>query len=132
MSLLPDKLYTAEQTRSLDAVAIEGRGVEGYTLMQRAGAAAFQVLRACWPQAQGVSILCGPGNNGGDGFVIGNLALQAHLGVDLYLVGDAKKLQGDAATAATDFQSQGGKVLSGGCPSESNTTITNSAVSPGL
>ena len=110
MSLLPEKLYTAEQTRALDSVAIEGRGIAGYTLMQRAGAAAFQVLRACWPHVQRISILCGPGNNGGDGFVIGNLALQAHLEVDLYLAGDTKKLKGDAATAAKDFQSRGGKI----------------------
>jgi hydroxyethylthiazole kinase-like uncharacterized protein yjeF len=114
MSPLPEKLYTAEQTRSLDTVAIEDRGVEGYTLMQRAGAATFQVLRARWPHARRISVLCGPGNNGGDGFVVGNLALQAHLEVDLYLVGDAKRLKGDAATAAKDFQAQGGEILSAG------------------
>ncbi|HKY91209.1 MAG TPA: NAD(P)H-hydrate epimerase, partial [Nevskiaceae bacterium] len=64
------RLYSAAQVRALDARAIQDLGVPGYTLMQRAAQASFDVLRARWPRARRLAVLCGPGNNGGDGFEI--------------------------------------------------------------
>ena len=49
---LPAAVYTAEQVRALDRAAIEGRGIPGYELMCRAGAAALAALRARWPAAR--------------------------------------------------------------------------------
>jgi NAD(P)H-hydrate epimerase len=46
---LPEPLYFAEQSRALDRIAIEGHGIPGYTLMQRAAQAAFELLRSRWP-----------------------------------------------------------------------------------
>ena len=51
MRELPVELYRAVQVRELDRIAIEERGIPGYTLMNRAGAAAFTLLRQRWPDS---------------------------------------------------------------------------------
>ena len=66
----PDKFYYAAQTRQLDQAAIKHGGIPGYTLMQRAGQASFMLLRSRWPRARRITVVCGPGNNGGDGYVM--------------------------------------------------------------
>lgn len=96
---LPEALYYAAQSRQLDRVAIEERGIAGYELMQRAGAAAFSLLRARWPRARRVTVVCGPGNNGGDGYVIARLAAEAGLQAAVLVLGDPARLHGDALTA---------------------------------
>ncbi len=96
---LPDQLYFAEQTRELDRIAIEEHGIPGYTLMQRAGQAAFAVLRSRWPQARRIVVVCGPGNNGGDGYVIARLAGKAGLEPIVMALGDSGRLRGDALKA---------------------------------
>lgn len=67
-------LYTAAQVRALDRCAIDVHGIPGYDLMQRAAWAAWNSLRRRWPDARRVLVLCGPGNNGGDGFLLARLA----------------------------------------------------------
>lgn len=71
-------LFTTEQVRAIDRAAIAG-GVPGIELMQRAANAALASLRRHWPQARSVCVLCGPGNNGGDGFLLAALAHEAGL-----------------------------------------------------
>ncbi len=69
---------TAAQVRARDARVIEGRGIPGRVLMELAGRGAADAVTARWPGAA-VAVLCGPGNNGGDGFVIARwLALWGH------------------------------------------------------
>ncbi|WP_435684666.1 NAD(P)H-hydrate dehydratase [Sedimenticola selenatireducens] len=109
-SQFPPQLYLAEQVRALDRCAIAQFGIPGLTLMERAGAAAFGLLRTRWPAARHVTVLCGTGNNGGDGFVVARLALQAGLDVRLLQLGDTKKLQGDALASAEKFRQAGGCV----------------------
>ncbi|WP_037375732.1 bifunctional ADP-dependent NAD(P)H-hydrate dehydratase/NAD(P)H-hydrate epimerase [Sedimenticola selenatireducens] len=109
-SQFPPQLYLAEQVRALDRCAIAQFGIPGLTLMERAGAAAFGLLRTRWPAARHVTVLCGTGNNGGDGFVVARLALQAGLDVRLLQLGDIKKLQGDALASAEKFRQAGGCV----------------------
>jgi len=99
---LPDALYRAEQVRALDRAAIEGHGIAGYELMTRAGQAALDVLRARWPAARRVAVLCGGGNNGGDGYVIARLARVAGLDARALWLADPANLSGDAATAWRD------------------------------
>ncbi len=96
---LPDALYRAAQVRELDRRAIEVLGVSGATLMQRAGDAAYRLLRVRWPRARKIAVVCGPGNNGGDGYVVARLALAdgcapvlLHLG-DLSAAGDAAAMR---------------------------------------
>lgn len=99
---LPEQLYTAAQTRELDRISIEEFGIPGYTLMQRAGQAAFDLLQSSWPDTDALHIFCGTGNNGGDGFVIAALAKQQNINVHIVLVGAAEKIAGDARLAYDD------------------------------
>ncbi|MEO6696551.1 MAG: NAD(P)H-hydrate epimerase, partial [Gammaproteobacteria bacterium] len=99
MTALPLTLYHAAQVRELDRIAIEDYGIPGATLMERAGAAAFAVLRQHWSQAQRIVVLCGVGNNGGDGFVIARLAHEAGVTVTVVQLGDTGSLRGAALQA---------------------------------
>lgn len=92
-------LYSAEQSRELDRRAIAA-GTPGYTLMQRAGDAAFAYLRDQWPDATRIVVLAGRGNNGGDGYVLARLAWTQHLDARLVTVGDHEQLKGEVAEAA--------------------------------
>lgn len=99
MSSQPLPLYTAEQVRNLDRIAIEEFGVDGFDLMKRAGKAAFRLARRRWPQARRLLVLCGGGNNGGDGYVVAGLAAQQGIACQCVAVSDPSKLSGTAASA---------------------------------
>jgi len=105
---LPRALYRAEQVRALDRIAIEQQGIPAEELMERAGAAAFSLLRARWPQAQSLLVLAGAGNNGGDGYVLARLAHRYRLGVRVLTLGDHRRLQGAALAAAEAYRAAGG------------------------
>src|SRR5688572_26170565 len=87
-SKLPSAVHTAEQVRAMDRYAIEQLRIPAYTLMTRAGMAALRVLRECWPEAHRVVILCGPGNNGGDGYVLARLARAQGVQVQVVALSD--------------------------------------------
>ena len=105
-SYLPGPLYTAEQVRALDQAAING-GILGITLMRRAGAAIFELICDCWPEVRSLSVWCGAGNNGGDGYIVAGLAQQRGYQVQLVQVGAVEKLTGDAKTACEWAVEQG-------------------------
>src|SRR5690606_34886765 len=107
MSELPSALYRAAQVRELDRIAIQTFGIPGLTLMERAGRATFAALRHRWPEARRLAVLCGTGNNGGDGFVVARLAHEAGLAVEVLQVGDAARLAGDALAAAEALRAAG-------------------------
>ena len=92
-------LYTAAQVRKLDRIAIEEKAIAGIQLMKRAGRAVFNTLIARWPIPTKVTVLCGVGNNAGDGYIVAALAAQRRLPVEVIQVGEANKLKGDALTA---------------------------------
>jgi len=71
---LPVALYSTAQVRALDAHAINDLKVPGYVLMKRAGEAALRYLRTRWPMSHRIVIVCGHGNNGGDGYVLARFA----------------------------------------------------------
>ena len=71
----PPNLYDAAALRKLEAQACAALGGDESELMRRAGQAAWRHLLQHWPQAQRIVVACGPGNNGGDGYV---LASHAH------------------------------------------------------
>lgn len=100
--VLPEALYRADQVRELDRLAIEAHGIPGYVLMSRAGSAAFASLHRHWPQAASIVVVCGAGNNGGDGYVIARLAHEHGLAVDVMALADPAGLQGDARRAWQD------------------------------
>lgn len=97
-------LYRAEQVRELDRRAIEEHDIAGYTLMSRAGQAAFDVLQQRY-NAQSITIICGAGNNAGDGYVVARLAQAAGLRCQILTLADPIKLTGDAAKAYRDAHS---------------------------
>lgn len=101
-------LYAPAATRTIDAQAAAALGIPGFALMQRAGAAAYEVLRRRWPQAASVDVLCGLGNNGGDGYILARLAQADGLQVRVLQVGDPARLRGDAALAAREYRHLGG------------------------
>ena len=96
-------LYSVAQVRAFDAHAIGVLGVPGITLMERAGEAALRVLRERWPAARRIAIVCGGGNNGGDGYILGARARAAGLEVTLLAFVDPGQLRGDARLAADRY-----------------------------
>ena len=107
MSSITHNLYRAEQVRELDRIAIEDHKIAGQTLMQRAGKVAFETLQDRYPAAQKITVLCGNGNNGGDGYVLARAAYDDGANVRLIHLGDPEKLQGDAKQAANTFAETG-------------------------
>ena len=91
----PIEILTVSQMYRADAGAIK-RGVTGLELMERAGAAIAHGLSARWPKGR-VVVLCGPGNNDGDGFVAARLMRDAGRDVRLALLGQVDDLSDDAA-----------------------------------
>jgi len=114
MPTLPHDLYRAAQVRELDRLATEQCGLASGILMARAGQAAFDLLRRRWPAVRRVGVVCGIGNNGGDGFVLARLAREAGLEVALYQVGEAARLRGDALAAAQAAGIQAQPLAAGG------------------
>lgn len=109
MSALPENLFTAVQVRELERRAIEDARIPVGTLMQRAGEAAWQQLKLQWPGAEHLLILCGTGNNAGDGYVLAHRALQEKLKVTVLTLGDRTRLPQSASDARGTFLKAGGK-----------------------
>ncbi len=108
MLTVANSVFVPEVVRELDRRAIEDRGIPGYTLMCRAGQAAFAAVRDRYPAAARWVVVCGAGNNAGDGYVIARLARAAGVEVRVIAVSDPGGLGGDAARAWTDFRDAGG------------------------
>jgi len=96
------ELLTAEEMGRADRLAIEG-GVSGAVLMENAGRGVADEVSARFPDATTVAVLCGPGNNGGDGFVAARLLLERGYRVRLGFDGDPNRLPADAAAMAGCF-----------------------------
>lgn len=110
MPSLPANIYSVASVREIDRFAIEELGVPGYTLMQRAAAAALNVSLDRFPTSRRWQIVCGGGNNGGDGYVLARLAANNGISVSVVTLVDPDKLSGDAASAYSDYVAAGGKV----------------------
>jgi hydroxyethylthiazole kinase-like uncharacterized protein yjeF len=93
---LPSDLYDVPAVRALDAAAIASEGIPALTLMMRAGAAALRVLQQQWSGIKEITILCGGGNNAGDGYALAGLAHRAGYVVTVVQVGSTDGLS-DAA-----------------------------------
>ena len=107
---LPYALYSAAQVREFDRIAIEEYGIPGADLMERAGTRAFHWMQERWPGLSEIVVVCGVGNNGGDGFVLARHAKEGGLQVRVLQLGDPGKLKGDALTMAEAWQAVGGVI----------------------
>lgn len=96
----PELLTVAQMYRADDAAI--AAGTPGDVLMENAGQAIADQIRNRWARRP-LSILCGPGNNGGDGFVVARLLADEGWPVTVALLGDRAALQGDAASAAAKW-----------------------------
>lgn len=105
---LPDALYRSAQVRELDRLAIAG-GIPADELMARAGAAGLALLCTRWPRARRIVVVCGPGNNGGDGYVLARHAQERGLDVTVAAVG-APARQGPAHAARAACEARGMRV----------------------
>lgn len=94
------ELLTAAQMRSIEQAAIDSGEVSALELMERAGKAVVETILEEWPlfrdAPQSATILCGPGNNGGDGFVVARLLRDLNWNVRVLFSGDANRLPKDA------------------------------------
>lgn len=97
--VLPQQLYTAEQVRQLDHIAIHQFGIDGFELMSRAAKACFEAICQTWPNLSSMQVFCGGGNNGGDGYLIAKLAHNHNIKVSVQSLKDPIHLKGDAHKA---------------------------------
>jgi ADP-dependent NAD(P)H-hydrate dehydratase / NAD(P)H-hydrate epimerase len=91
------KIVTAAEMREIDRVTSERFGVPSLTLMKNAGTAVAEFALESYPSAKSFGVICGKGNNGGDGFVTARKLYEAEKEVCVLLLGDPKELKGDAA-----------------------------------
>ena len=97
-------LLSAGEMKRAEEIAIEG-GIASTALMEKAGEGVASVIMRGWDKRP-VAIACGPGNNGGDGFVIARKLKEAGWTVRVGLLGDRAALKGDAASMADLFDGE--------------------------
>jgi NAD(P)H-hydrate epimerase len=102
-------VLTSAEMREADRRAIEEAGVAGMVLMENAGAAVAAALRERFKAAQRITVVCGKGNNGGDGFVAARHLLPRSPSV--YLLARRQDVKGDAAVHLREYERAGGAVL---------------------
>ncbi|ABF42283.1 protein of unknown function UPF0031 [Candidatus Koribacter versatilis Ellin345] len=91
------KIVTAQEMRDIDRITTERYGVPSLTLMENAGRAAAEMVVENYPEARSIAVVCGKGNNGGDGFVAARHLHKMDRGVEVLLLADPEGLRGDAA-----------------------------------
>lgn len=102
-----EALYTNKQIREIEAYVQDQKMFSAFDLMSAAGAAAWDVLLKEWPSARKLWIFCGKGNNGGDGYILANLAKNAGLSVRIFATCPIDLLQGPAKWAAEKASENG-------------------------
>ena len=91
------KIVSAAEMREIDRVTSERFGVPSLTLMENAGTAVADFVRRRYPDARRVCVICGKGNNGGDGFVVARKLREEGRKVSVFLLADPGELRGDGA-----------------------------------
>ncbi|MDO9508109.1 MAG: NAD(P)H-hydrate dehydratase [Thermovirgaceae bacterium] len=104
-------LYDSEEIREAERVAISEFGIPGILLMENAGRAASDVIAGRFPSAKLILVACGPGNNGGDGFVAARHFLRRSLSVKVLLSTSPEKITGDALFNLQVLQRMGTDIL---------------------
>lgn len=119
------KILTAAETREIDRLTTERYGVPSLTLMENAGRSVADFIRARFPSfaRRKVFVLCGKGNNGGDGFVVARHLREMGARPQVHLFADARELKGDAATNFERWKKAGGAVVDGCDPAAWQSSI---------
>ena len=87
------KLFTSQETRKLDSLAIKEKNISSFSLMEEAALFSLNVLLENWPKTSQVIVFCGKGNNAGDGYLLAGLAKEAGITSIIVQVQDIKKLK---------------------------------------
>ncbi|MEO3992021.1 bifunctional ADP-dependent NAD(P)H-hydrate dehydratase/NAD(P)H-hydrate epimerase [Pseudocitrobacter cyperus] len=109
---IPHSVWAAEALRCAEREAADSLDITLYELMQRAGEAAFSLAREIYPDTAHWLILCGHGNNGGDGYVVARLAQAAGISVTLLAQESDKPLPEEAHAAREAWLNAGGVIHS--------------------
>lgn len=120
---IPHSIWHADDLRRAEKEAADSLGITLFELMQRAGEAAFNVARMAYPTASHWLILCGYGNNGGDGYVIARLAAAAGLRVTLLALEGDKPLPEEARAAREAWLNAGGVIHASDIPWPENIDV---------
>ncbi|MBL4822582.1 MAG: NAD(P)H-hydrate dehydratase [Colwellia sp.] len=99
--------YSAKQVLQNESLVAQRQQLAMYQLMEQAGSAAFDELQRRWPDTNTILVLCGKGNNGGDGFVIARLAHLANMQVTVLLSCEVSSVKGDALCAYQNMLAAG-------------------------
>ncbi|MBN2531031.1 MAG: NAD(P)H-hydrate dehydratase [Deltaproteobacteria bacterium] len=105
-------IVSRDQIRQYDRIAISEMGIPSVVLMENAGIGASRIALEMLGPKKRVAIIAGPGNNGGDGFVMARHLINAGCDVETFITQDAKHASGDAKTNLTVLQNMGGKITS--------------------
>lgn len=108
---LPKALYSADQTRELDRLALAQCQLSSATLMARAGDAALDLIQQQWPAASSLLIFCGSGHNGGDGFELARQAAAKGLTAHIALAGKLESMPAEVDAAYQAAVKQGAKTF---------------------
>lgn len=100
-------VLSAAEMQRCDRVTTERFGIPSIELMRHASAAVARIARLHFSDARRVTVLCGRGNNGGDGMMAARLLAEAGRTVTVVLLGSANEIKGDAATAWRELQEAG-------------------------
>src|SRR5579864_5158479 len=90
------KIVTAAEMREIDRITAERFGIPSLTLMENAGSAVAEFALSAYPHAKSFGVICGKGNNGGDGLVVARKLREAGKETRVLLLADPKELRGDA------------------------------------
>lgn len=120
---IPHIIWPADALRLAEKEAADSLGLTLFELMRRAGEAAFQLARAQYPDSQHWLILCGHGNNGGDGYVVARLAQAQGIQVTLLALESEKPLPEEASAAREEWLSAGGMIHAANIPWPENITL---------
>ena len=104
------KIVSAAEMRAIDHATSDRFGVPSLTLMENAGSAIARFILSQYPQAERIGVVCGKGNNGGDGFVVARNLAEAGRAVRVLLLADPAELRGDAAAMFERMTSARAKV----------------------
>ncbi len=106
------KLLTAQQMRDVDRRAIDEMAIPGIVLMENAGRSVAQAINEHYPDRlqQGLIVLAGKGNNGGDGYVIARCLLDRGWSASVFVLAERQAIQGDAAVHLEALEKCGGQI----------------------
>jgi len=102
-NILNHAVLSCKNHRELDKKTIK-KFIPGYKLMENAGEVIYKIIKQKFKKQKKIKILCGPGNNGGDGFVVAKLLKEnGYKNIDLFCLVTKRELKGDARVAADNF-----------------------------